>query len=140
LKLADGQHNACVVRECTDPVRGRRLHLVVVGVDETDGEALKRKALDAIGARPAASGRLEAPPAFEEVVAYEPLVGGVSRGQVLHRLKGVTRQIHAASPEGPAAALSDVVMVYYQGREAVTPAGDFLLSDDSRGDEDLART
>ena len=142
LKLADGQRNACVLQKCTEPIRGRRLHLVVVGIDENDGDALKQRALGAVGARRAAGadGRLEAPPAFEEVIAYDPLVGGVSKGQFLHRLKGVKRQIHSAAPEDQNVPLSDVVLVYYQGRETATPAGCYLLSDDSAGDEDLDRT
>ena len=142
LKLADGQRSACVVRQCTNPIRGRRLHLVVIGIDEKDGDALKQRALDAVKAKPSpdAEGKWQAPPAFEEVVAYDPLVGGVSKGQVLHRLKGVKRQIQAAAPENEPVVLSEVVLVYYQGREMVTPGGDYLMSDDSQGDEDLDRT
>ena len=43
LKLADGQRNACVVRKCTKPVSGRRLHLAMIGVSDTDSKALKTR-------------------------------------------------------------------------------------------------
>ncbi len=140
LERADGQRNVCVVRHCTNPIRGRRLHLVVIGIGEKDGAALKQRALAAVGAKRSPEGTLQAPPAFEEVTAYEPLVGGVTQGQMLHSLYGVKRQIQAAVAEDENIVLSEVVLVYYQGRETTTPQGDYLLSDDSQGDEDLDRT
>ena len=142
VPLAEGQRNACVVRRCLNPVRGRRLHLVMIGIDEKDGEALRRRALEAVGARKAAGpeGRLEAPPAFERVIAHEPLVGGVSKWQVLTYLEKVKVQIQADTSSEHDSVLNDVVLIYYQGQEAATPAGLYLLSDDSTGDRNLRRT
>jgi WD40 repeat protein len=139
--LADGPRSACVVRRCTDPVR-RRLRLVIVGVGEKDGDGLKQRALKAVGAAPApgGDGRLQAPPAFEDVVADEPLVKNVTKGKILYRLKEVKRQIQATAADGQAGGLAEVVLVYYQGREMVAPGGHYLLTDDFESDEDLTRT
>jgi hypothetical protein len=115
---------------------------VVVGIGGPDGGALKQQALRAIGARPtpAAPDRLQAPPTFEEVVAYDPLVGNVSQGKVVQRLKAVKRNIQAAMAGRQDVVLSEVVLLYYHGREVVTRDGLFLLTDYSVGDEDLTRT
>jgi WD40 repeat protein len=136
--VADGQRSACVVGRCTNPIRGRRLHLVVVGIGEKDGAGLKRRALDAIGARetPGAMGQFQAPPAFDVVLAYPPLVGGVSKWQVINKLQEVKVQIKATADEGKDVVLSDVVMLYYKGRERLTPSGHYLLTDDSELKDD----
>ena len=143
FKRAEGQRHTCVVRKCTDLVLpGRRLHLVIIGIDVKDGAALKKRALDAVSAKqlPGAEGGWQALPFFEKVVVYEPLVGGVSQGQILKHLDWVKRQIQASAPEDRNIVLSEVVLVYYQGREMLTPEGHFLLSDDYKGYKDLKAT
>jgi len=35
--MGDGQRTACVVEDCTKWIKGRRLHLVVIGTDVKDG-------------------------------------------------------------------------------------------------------
>ncbi len=141
VPLADGQRNACVVRHCKNPVRGRRLHLIMVGIGEKNGQALKERALAAIGAQdvPGAPGQFQAA-AFERVVAHDALVGGVSKGQVLAFLERVKLQIQAGTSVEHDSVINDVVLIYYQGKEESTPKGLFLLSDDSGGDADLRRT
>jgi hypothetical protein len=139
-KQGDGQRDTCLVRHCPDWIRGRRLHLVAVGIGETDGPALERRALEAINARKGPDGRLQAPP-FEEVPAVDVLVGGVSKGQLIRRLLEVKRRIQAAAAaeeRGP--VLGEVVLLYYQGREAVKDGKRYLLTADSKDDADLERT
>jgi WD40 repeat protein len=141
LKMADGQRNACVVRECTDRISGRRLHVVMVGIDDTNAAALKEKALRAIGAVPVPeeNERWKAPPAFERVEPYGPLVGQeVTPTRVRSELRRVKRKIQTTPRQN--ILLGEVVLLYYQGRELITEKGKhYLLTAVSSGDDDPER-
>jgi hypothetical protein len=142
---AGGQRNACVVRHCAKPIQGRRLHLVVVGIGEKNGQALMDRALAAIGAKnkkvEGAKEQWQAPPAFETVVPYEPLVGDVWQDTVFETLRLVKRRIQDAAAEaGKDVLLGEVVLLYYQGQEIITPKGHFLLTDQSTSDTNPERS
>lgn len=136
LPKADGRGDACIVRRCANPSIGRRLHLVVVGIDARDGEVLQKTALNAIGAEeinPGSTSRSKwrALPIFEDVQSYAPLVGDVEKSQIIKRLQDVARQIRIRA-ESREAALSDVVLLCYQGKEVINDRGHFLWTSDSR--------
>ncbi|HVS37914.1 MAG TPA: hypothetical protein VMS17_20310, partial [Gemmataceae bacterium] len=135
LPHGDRARNQCIVSRCTAPIRGRRLHLVVIGVDVKDGEALKQQALIAVGAdgSPASSSF------FEKVVPYEPLVGPVTVGSIKSRLRSVKRKIDD-QPQDPNVPLSDVVLVYFQGQEIAGSDGLYLLSSEYAQDQNLQRS
>ncbi len=138
LPSGDRARNQCVVKTCDAPISGRRLHLLVIGVDVKDGEALKQQALRAVGAAGPAGGPTPAP-FFEKVVSYDPLVGGVSVGDMKRRLRSVKKKIDE-QPQDPDVPLSDVVVVYFQGREVVGADGLYLLSSEYDQDQSLERS
>lgn len=136
LPKADGCGDTCIVRRCAKPSFGRRLHMVVVGVGARDGDNLQKTALRAIGAEEiAAAGtartKWRALPIFEEVQPYAPLVGDVEKSQIIKRLQDVAKQIRIRS-DSRDTALSDVVLLCYQGKEVINDRGHFLWTSDSR--------
>ena len=136
-KVAQGQRNACVVRRCVKPVSARRLHLVMIGIGKGDAEALQQDAEKAIHAgRDAMTNKLQALPVFEEVVEHKALVRPISKKMVLLYLERMKKEIE---PKEPNAAVSDIVLIYYQGREVVNSHGDIALAttdSDLLGDPD----
>src|SRR5262249_28120044 len=61
---------------CAKPVKGQRLHMLIVGVGEKDEEKLKGQAIKALRADTANKDRVKTP-AFEDVRFYGPLAGYV---------------------------------------------------------------
>jgi hypothetical protein len=138
---ADHAHQ-CVVRSCSRPYQGQRLHLLVVGIGLDDGKKLVDGALKALQARagPDRPGHFTAPPAFQEVVLYGPLVQDVGPGDVFHKLNDIRKRIESSDIRDPAAQFSDVVLLYYQGNERITREGHFFLTDETQYDSNLQRS
>src|SRR5439155_147717 len=65
---------------------------------------------------------------------------GVSKGKVMNLLNWVKLNIQTATGEGQDVVLSEVVLLYYQGREVIARDGHFLLTDDTLRNEDLSET
>ncbi len=133
LKLEDGAAPAFVC-DCTRPERKQRLHLLIVGVGETDEQGLVGRVLRALGARDVRDDRFETP-AFEEARLYRPLTGHVTPQDVYPALLEIRQRV-PASP-GP---FNEVVLVYFRGAEAVADGGHFLLTSASRFDPNLRRS
>jgi WD40 repeat protein len=121
---------------CRNPERDQRLHLLVVGIGEKDEQQLIDRALQTLQARANAPGQIQTP-AFEQVRIYGPLTGYVSPEHVFTQLCLIKRTIDLLASSGSS---NDVVMVYYQGGEAVNPQGHFFLTSVSRYDKELQRS
>ena len=121
---------------CAKPARGQRLHVLLVGVGEKDDKKLTDQALYALQARQKAEG-VYTSQAFEQVRMYGPLNDYVTPDQIFTQLCLIKRTIDLLSTEGSA---NDVVMVYYQGNEAINRHGHFFLTSVSKYDKDLQRS
>jgi WD40 repeat protein len=117
------------------PVKGQRLHLLIVGVGEKDEQKLYNQAITALKAAKNLQGKY-ASPAFEEVRFYGPLTGFVSPEQIYNQLCLIKKTIDLYAPRGSA---NDVVMVYYQGQETVDPKGHFFSTSASKFDPERHR-
>ena len=83
---------------------------------------------------------MQAPPAFEDVLVYDPpAVGYLSKGQMVDPLNTVRWTIDR-EPQTPGVVLSDVVLVYFRGREMAGSDALYLLSSDYAGDKSLKRS
>lgn len=108
--------------DCRQPVTGQRLHLFVMSPEKADPDTLKRQILQAIQSIPEAQ-RLRSP-AFEDVTPYGPLTGAQVRpAYIYNQLYNIKTTIDVAQVGAP---MNDVVMIYYQGGEAVTERGNFF--------------
>jgi WD40 repeat protein len=119
-----------------NPVKGQRLHMLIVGVGEKDEDQLKTKAVTALRATTNPQGKSSSP-GFEDVHFYGPLTGYVSPEQVYTQLCLIKKTIDLHSPEGSA---NDVVMVYYLGQETVDGQGHFFRTSASKFDPELTRS
>ncbi len=131
LPLNTDRTAECLVKNCKEPAQGMRLHLLVVGIGGLNGEKLKREALKALGATepdPKNGGKVSAPPAFQEVRVYGPVVREVNRGKIISQLENIKDEI-ARHQTGKVPTYNDLVMLYYQGEERITPEGHFFLTD-----------
>lgn len=116
---------------CSKPDERQRLHLLVVGVGETDARQLESLALRAVRGK-RASGDQISTPAFDKGWIYL-LSGYVNRGRITAQLERIQLRVG-----DPADAGADVVMVYYRGQETLDDAGQFyLLTSQSRFDPDM---
>jgi WD40 repeat protein len=115
------------------PVKGQRLHMLMVGVGEKDDKKLRDQAMTALRATTNAKGQSKSP-GFEDVRFYGPLTGFVSPEQVYTQLCLIKKTIDLHSKEGSA---NDVVMVYYLGDETVNKKGHFFRTSASKFDPDL---
>ncbi len=121
-----------VVQKCVNPVKGLRLHLLIVGIGNPDAKKLERDALDALRAKKdAKTDKISAPPTFDEVIVYGPLAHDVSRDQVFRKLDDIKWRIDHGDPRAEEVR-NDLVMMYYQGKESITPQGHYFLTDDSK--------
>jgi hypothetical protein len=121
---------------CLKPVKGQRLHLLIVGVGEKDEKKLIDEAFTALRATTDSQGKSSSP-AFIEVRTYGPLTGFVSPEQVYTQLCLIKKTIDLHSKNGSA---NDVVMVYYQGQETVDGKGHFFRTSASKFDPELSRS
>ena len=140
LELADLKAEAGTRTEfnltCSQPQAGQRLHYLVMAVGEKDPEQLKKEAFQAIGAVADARGEYHTP-AFQEVHLYGPLTGFVRPETVFTQLTIIKKTIDLLAHQGSA---TDVVLVYYQGDEAITPNGHFFKTSLSKYDPVLERS
>ncbi len=74
------------------------------------------------------------------MLVYGPLVQDVGPGDVFHKLNDIRKRIETSDVRDPTAQFNDVVLLYYQGGERITPEGHFFLTDESRYDSDLQRS
>lgn len=118
------------------PIKGQRLHLLIVGVGEKDEKKLADQAITALRATTDSQGKSSSP-AFEEVHFYGPLTGFVSPEQVYTQLCLIKKTIDLHAQDGSA---NDVVMVYYQGQETVDGKGHFFRTSASKFDPELQRS
>jgi hypothetical protein len=121
---------------CLNPIKGQRLHLLIVGVGEKDDKKLTHQAFTALRASTDSQGKSSSP-GFQEVHPYGPLTGYVSPEQVYTQLCLIKKTIDLHSQEGSA---NDVVMVYYQGQETVDNQGHFFLTSASKFDPKLLQS
>jgi hypothetical protein len=115
--------------------------VVSTGTDVRDGAFLRKRALEAIGAQPVqGQEELQALPAFELVKVHPPLVVDVTEGKVLQLVDDIKRRIRVTGPRKPGEHFSEVILLYFQSEEKITPRGHYLLTDRSQYDPDLDST
>ncbi len=140
LDLPDIKQDASNRTEFTvaslNPIKGQRLHLLIVGVGEKDERKLTTQAFTALRASTDSQGKSSSP-GFEDVHFYGPLAGYVSPEQVYTQLCLIKKTIDLHAQEGSA---NDVVMVYYQGQETVDGQGHFFRTSASKFDPELQRS
>jgi WD40 repeat protein len=115
---------------CHNPVEKQRLHLLLLSPVATDEEQVKAEFEKAI-----APARV----AFATIEAQKPLIGrSVNTGRILGKLFAIQENIRDHREES-AEPMNDVVMIYYQGREAIRDAGNFFrlpgLEKDAKGSD-----
>jgi hypothetical protein len=112
---------------CDKPDKGQRMHLLVLSIREPDGVVLETDMEKALQCQQDKDGVLQAP-AFKPVIPYGPLVGyNVRRENLNHQLYTITTNIKRLAQAGSFG--NDVVMLYYQGGEALTEDGHFFRTD-----------
>lgn len=131
--------------DCQRPESQQRLHLLVVGVDlpSAAGSASKPAApavedlLAAMKADKSGPSQFKTA-AFSSGRVYGPLTGHVSPGQVITQLMRIRTALRI---RGAQEFANDVVMVYYQGSEAMDAGGQsYLLTSASQFDKKLDRS
>ncbi|MFN4258134.1 MAG: WD40 repeat domain-containing protein [Gemmataceae bacterium] len=140
LKLQAGPRSQCEVLLCENPVQGQRLHLFIVGIGNSDGATLTKQALNALQAQPLAAkpGVYTASPTFSEIHLHGPLVGAnATTGKINSHLIAIQRAIRQNFTPDSKDTLNDVVMLYYQGQERITPTGHYFLTSESVYDPQL---
>ena len=136
----DAQSRLAFEVDCLSPRARQRLHLLIVGVGQRDAAALRRRALEAVGAEADASGRFAEPlrsTVFYRINAYAPLTGKVTFSDVFRLLLDVRTDIEvpvAADASGEVTPINDVVMLYYEGGVLVPDKSRFMLSTSERYD------
>lgn len=121
---------------CREPAAAQRLHLVVVGAEDTDPDQLRASALRAVQAKPVSEEEFTTPD-FNQGIVYRPLLGlDVSRQRLDNMLMKVRLEIvNRLSRVNP---MNEVVLLYYQGREAVNERGGLQWNDVSSEDLEAA--
>ena len=104
---------------CAAPAKEQRLHLLIVGVNATNGAALTERVLDTLGAkqRPAGLQGEFKTDAFQRCILYRVLIGEVERGKVEGQLVEINREIARLQRESK--WLNDLILIYYQGEDVV---------------------
>jgi hypothetical protein len=141
----------CLVRHCAKPVTEQRLNLLVVGAEAADKKHLFDRALVALGAealankttvdsgraRASAEGFGRATGAFQSIGEVVVLPGSeADKYAVRDGFFRIRNAIEQGDPDRP---VNDIVVFYFQGKEAIRPTGagtsdHFLLVNDT--DED----
>ncbi len=104
---------------CAKPAKEQRLHLLIVGVDVTDGKALTTRVLNMLGVKPedrptGLQGDFKTA-AFDRCILYQLLIDEVDRGKVEAQLEAINKEIDRLRRETK--VLNDVVLIYYQGQD-----------------------
>jgi hypothetical protein len=115
--------------DCADPIRKQRLHLLIVGVDVNDQEALKRHVLTSLNVKKSSfpdgpQGQFEVE-AFEQATLYNVLTGPVDRKEVEAQFVQINTEIEKLVKEKR--WLNDLIVVYYQGSDVVSVRKDRYL-------------
>jgi WD40 repeat protein len=105
---------------CRNPVRAPRLHLLIVGVGETDKDQLRALALRAVQAQ-SVRGDHFSTPAFATGQIYTLAERWVTHGQIVAQMQRIRQSILELK------STSDVVAIYYQGRESIDSSGRFVF-------------
>src|SRR5262249_38955596 len=112
----------------------RYLHLLIVGIGEQEAGKLRDRVLGALGAKAVSRDHFSLPN-FEDGQLYGPLVATVDPDAMYYQLSRMKQTIERYASEGPS---NQVVVVYYQGGEAVNSKGHFLRTSLPQIDEKLA--
>jgi hypothetical protein len=109
--------------DCREPIKRQRLHLLILGPRARDADALKKQVLEALHIKAGKDGLRS--PAFEAIKLYGPLAGAQTRpSAIVHKLLEIKYAILALAKTGT--PMNDVLMIYYQGGEAVRKDGNFF--------------
>jgi WD40 repeat protein len=107
--------------DCRQPIKGQRLHLLILGPQATDADALKQEVLKVLQSQ--IDPRVLKTPAFDQV---RVVVGSkVWGGYVYPQLVAIKESISdvARTQQTP---MNDVLLIYYQGGEEVRKDGNFF--------------
>jgi hypothetical protein len=110
---------------CRKPQRLPTLHLFIVGIGENDESELRNRALRAVQAQSVKDDHFSTP-AFTSGQIYMLAKPWVSHGQIIGQLERIRRSIIDRKSR------SDVVIIYYQGRESIDSSGRFLFHTSDR--------
>jgi hypothetical protein len=135
LDLEDGGGGAYRV-DCARPEQEKRfLHLLVIAAGKHDPAKLTGRLLEALRAKPV-TGREFTLRHFERGRLYGPLTGSIDPAKVYYQLASIRRQIDLLARQEPT---SHVVLVYYQGQEAISAQGHLLRTSSRQADPGLGR-
>lgn len=139
MELADIAQEAGSRQEftvvCDRPVAGQRLHYLIFGVGEKDRAKLEKDAMNALGAVAGPDGNYHTR-AFAEIYPYV-VAGHIRPDRITDQMVKVQDTIDRLATQGSA---NDVVLVYYQGGEAVNKDGHFFTTSISRNNALLQHT
>jgi WD40 repeat protein len=132
------------VLNCREPIEGKRLHLLAIGVGNQDEQPLLKRVLKALRITMDDKGDF-LPSAFANVQVHGILAGPqVDRRAItsqLHLIGKKIEQLKANDVRASVKPLDDLVLVYYQGGELLTPGAHYLnTSSGAANDRQLART
>jgi hypothetical protein len=120
--------------DCARPAAEKRyLHLLIVATRENDGNPIKGRVLEALGAKPLPAREFQLK-GFERGLVYGPLVGDIDPDNVYYQLALIRERINLLAKETPS---SHLVLVYYQGAEVLGAKGHFLRTRSGRVDPNL---
>jgi hypothetical protein len=104
---------------CADPLKEQRLHVLAISTAERDDEKLQERVRQAV-----------ASPAFKEVITYPPLTGPFTARMVYTQLREIKEKIETRKRRDQRAVVpcNDVVMVYFEGQERISPEGHHFLT------------
>jgi WD40 repeat protein len=123
--------------DCARPEAAQEARLLIVSYEEKDKTELANRAISAMQAERLSKNEFRSP-AFKHGWIYGPLTGaGATPDRLFTQLCIIKKQIDALAQAGSA---NDVVIIYYEGKEAVTDDGHFFETAATRYDPDLQRS
>jgi WD40 repeat protein len=125
LKLEANEQTTVTIR-CSHPEEDQRLHLLVLAPGQRDRKKVAKQILDSFLARDIQGNRFSTP-AFKEGRLYGPLPWNIKREGVYTALINLRRILHSSTRK-----LNDVVIVCFQGEEAVYQGKHYLLTEESK--------
>jgi WD40 repeat protein len=122
---------------CGKPESAQAARLLIVSYDDKDKTELANRALQAMQAERVSKDGFRSP-AFRTGRIYGPLSGAnATPDKVFTQLCIIKKQIDALAQEGSA---NDVVVIYYEGKEAIRDDGHYFETGSTRYDPDLSRS
>jgi WD40 repeat protein len=105
--------------DCAQPVPGQRLHVLIISAGEKDEQKLRDRVAQTVQT-----------PAFSKVHVHGCLVGYVNSRMIFTQLHDIQDRIASLKRNDlrSTEAFNDVVLVYFQGAEAISPDGHFFLT------------